>query len=57
MSKIIAAVLLAAVMVSSVAGKDAPSQVITWPESGTAVVRITLGKFNQISSVAGQPTI
>jgi PEGA domain len=54
MSKIVAAVLLAVVMASSVAGKDAPTQVINWPQTGSPVVRITLGKFNQISSVAGQ---
>jgi len=34
--------------------KDAPSQVITWPSNDHAVVRITLGKFNKVSSVVGQ---
>ncbi len=42
------------VITSSVAAKDTPSQVINWPQSGAPVVRVTLGKFNQISSVAGQ---
>jgi hypothetical protein len=41
-------------LVTSLAAKDVPFQVLNWPQSGTAVVRITLGKFNQISSVAGQ---
>jgi len=40
--------------VSSLAAKDTPSQVINWPPTGSPVVRITLGKFKEISSVAGQ---
>ncbi|MGA2424429.1 MAG: PEGA domain-containing protein [Terriglobales bacterium] len=54
MSKIIAAALFAIVATCCLAAKDAPIQVINWPQAGSAVVRITLGKFNQISSVAGQ---
>src|SRR2546423_12768662 len=42
-------------VVASLAAKDAPpTQVINWPPTGSAVVRITLGKFKEISSVAGQ---
>jgi hypothetical protein len=40
--------------VFSLAAKDTPSQVINWPPTGSPVVRITLGKFKEISSVAGQ---
>jgi hypothetical protein len=35
-------------------GKDAPTQVINWPRTGSPVVRVTIGKFKEISSVAGQ---
>jgi hypothetical protein len=34
--------------------KDAPSQIINWPPSGNTIVRISLGKFNKISAMAGQ---
>jgi len=54
MSKIIAAVLFTLVVTYSLAGKDAPTQVINWPQTGSAVVRVTLGKFKEIGSVAGQ---
>lgn len=54
MSKTIAAVLFVTIVTCSLAAKDAPTQVINWPQTGAPVVRITLGKFNQISSVAGQ---
>ena len=54
MSKIIAAALLAVLVTSALAAKDTPTQVINWPQTGPAIVRITLGKFNQISSVGGQ---
>jgi PEGA domain len=54
MSKIIAPVLLVVLATSALVGKDTPSQVLNWPQTGSPVVRITLGKFNQISSLAGQ---
>jgi PEGA domain len=54
MSKIIAATLLVVFATSTLVGKDTPTQVLSWPQTGSPVVRITLGKFNQISSVAGQ---
>ena len=34
--------------------KDVPTQVINWPANGPTVVRVTLGKFKEISSVASQ---
>jgi hypothetical protein len=52
--KIIAAALFAILATCTLAAKDAPTQVINWPQTGTPVVRITLGKFKEISSVAGQ---
>jgi hypothetical protein len=54
MFKIIAAALLVVFATSTLAGKDTSTQVLNWPQTGSPVVRITLGKFNQISSVAGQ---
>src|SRR5258707_1270358 len=53
MSKI-AAVLFIIWVTSSLAAKDTPTQVINWPQTGSVVVRVTLGKFKEISSVVGQ---
>jgi hypothetical protein len=38
----------------TVAGKDVPTKIINWPQAGSPVVRVTLGKFKEISSAAGQ---
>src|SRR5271156_1750196 len=54
MSKIIAAALFALVVTNSIAAKEVPTQVINWPLTGSPVVRVTLGKFKEISSVAEQ---
>ncbi len=54
MTKIIAAALFTIFVTCTLAAKDTPTQVINWPQTGTPVVRITLGKFKEISSVAGQ---
>jgi hypothetical protein len=56
MFKAIAAALFTIVVTYSLAGKDAPTQVINWPQTGSTVVRITLGKFKEIGSLAGQHT-
>jgi hypothetical protein len=53
MSKSVFATLFAIVATVSISAKDTPSQVINWPATGPTIVRISLGKFNQISSVAG----
>jgi hypothetical protein len=53
-TKTLAAALFTIVVTCTLAAKDAPTQVINWPQTGSAVVRITLGKFKEISSVAGQ---
>jgi hypothetical protein len=55
-STMIASILLTLATASFAFAKDAPSQVITWPESGSPVVRVTLGKFKQIGSIGGQRT-
>jgi hypothetical protein len=54
MSKSVLATLFAIVATVSISAKDTPSQVINWPATGPTIVRISLGKFNQISSVAGE---
>jgi PEGA domain len=54
MTKIFAAALFTIVVTCTLAAKDAPTHVINWPQTGSAVVRVTLGKFKEISSVAGQ---
>jgi PEGA domain len=43
--------LLAGVLASA---KDQPSQVVLWPETGTAVLRFTFGKFKEIASVGNR---
>jgi hypothetical protein len=51
---IFAPILFVLVATFAAAGKDVPTQIINWPQTGSAVVRVTLGKFKEISSVAGQ---
>ena len=34
--------------------KDTPAQVINWPQTGPTVVRVTLGKFKELSSISSQ---
>ena len=42
-------------MASFVAAKDQPpAQVITWPSSGTPVVRLSFGKFKEVGSMGSQ---
>ena len=36
------------------AAKDQTAQVIMWPSSGTPVVRLSFGKFREVSSLGGQ---
>jgi hypothetical protein len=40
----------------SLFAKEQPSQIITWPETGTSVVRITFGRFKEIGSVGNEHT-
>jgi hypothetical protein len=54
MSKRLAPFLFTILVICSAAGKDAPTQVINWPSTGTTVVRVTLGKFKEISAIGGQ---
>lgn len=54
MSKFSTTLLLLAVLTISSGAKDAPTQVINWPATGSTIVRVTLGKFKEISSVSSQ---
>jgi hypothetical protein len=50
-------VLLAVFLTLSTAyAKDQPAQVITWPESGTPVLRFSFGKFKEIGSLGNERT-
>ncbi|HTR22699.1 MAG TPA: PEGA domain-containing protein [Terriglobales bacterium] len=39
---------------ASMSAKDIPSQVITWPQTGSPIVRISLGKAKELSSISSQ---
>jgi hypothetical protein len=54
MRKSIAAALFAVIVTCSLSAKEAPTQVINWPQTGATILRITIGKFKDISSLAGQ---
>ena len=56
MSKMIADAFFVVVVTCSLAARDVPTRVINWPQTGSPVIRITLGKFKEISSVGGQHT-
>ena len=56
MRKLILNALCLVIAATLSAAKDAPTQVINWPQTGSTVIRITLGKFKEIGSVAGQHT-
>jgi hypothetical protein len=43
-------------LTSTIFGKDQPGQVIDWPESGTPVLRFTLGKFKEVGSFSNRHT-
>jgi hypothetical protein len=46
--------LLAVVAVPTPFAKDAPAQVVMWPESGPPVLRFTFGKFKEIGSLGSE---
>ena len=57
MRKALASILisvLAAVAAPMAFAKDAPAQVVMWPESGTPVLRFTFGKFKEIGSLGSE---
>ncbi len=54
MSKFVLTALILIAIAIPLAGKDSPPQVINWPQTGTPVVRITLGKLKELSSISSQ---
>jgi hypothetical protein len=41
-------------LVGTIIAKDQPAQVMVWPENGAPIVRISLGKFKEVSKVGNQ---
>jgi len=59
MRKTLALALLPALTALGILGayaKDPPTQVLVWPEQGTAVLRFTFGKFKEVGSLGSQHT-
>ncbi len=56
MSRITALFLFLAVVTSPLSAKDAPFQVLTWPESGQPVLRFTFSKFKEIGGMGKERT-
>jgi hypothetical protein len=50
-SRIAASTLLLFVVLSSLAAKDNPFQIATWPDSGRPVLRFTFSKFKDIGGM------
>jgi hypothetical protein len=48
--------LCIACLVVGAYAKDPPAQVITWPDSGTPVLRFTFGKFKEVGNVGAERT-
>ena len=48
--------LLALFVPSTASAKDQPGQILTWPESGTPVLRFTFGKFKEVGSLRNERT-
>jgi len=44
------------ILVATMAAKDAPFQVVTWPDSGQPLLRFTFSKFKDIAGVGKQRT-
>ena len=55
MFKVVTALFVFSLAVAtSMSAKDIPGQVITWPQTGSPVIRITLGKAKELSSISSQ---
>jgi len=49
-------VFSAACLTEFASAKDAPAQVIAWPDQGATVLRFTFGKFKEVGSLGSQRT-
>ena len=47
-------ILFALIALLPAFAKDQPGQILTWPDSGTPVLRFTFGKFKEIGGVGTQ---
>ncbi len=56
MPKVAILLLFLTVAICSVSAKDAPFQIVTWPESGQPVLRFTFSKFKEISGMGKERT-
>jgi PEGA domain len=54
MSRPIIVILLLAFTIGLSSAKDTPTQVINWPDGTSTIVRVTLGKFKELSSISSQ---
>ncbi len=52
--KVIFVCLVGVAFAFSAAAKDLPTQIINWPPTGNPIVRFSLGKFREVSNVAGR---
>jgi hypothetical protein len=56
MLRIAASTLLLLVVLSSLAAKDNPFQIVTWPDSGRPVLRFTFSRFKDIGGMGKEHT-
>jgi hypothetical protein len=56
MRRLLIPLCLLAVAISSTSTKDAPFQVLTWPETGQPVLRFTFSKFKEIGGMGRERT-
>ena len=56
MRALLVALLFLAIAVPSLSAKDAPFQVLTWPESGQPSLRFTFSKFKEMGGMGRERT-
>jgi hypothetical protein len=56
MTKISSVALFLTLAAASLLAKDAPFQVLTWPDSGTPALRFTFSKFKEVGSMGKERT-
>jgi hypothetical protein len=56
MRKIFPLALFLTLVVASLPGKDTPFQVLTWPDSGSPVLRFAFSKFKEVGSMGKERT-
>jgi|SRR5580658_4796539 hypothetical protein len=56
MRRVLLPLLLLAITIPYLSGKDAPFQVVTWPESGQPALRFTFSKFKEMGGMGREHT-